>query len=948
MIFYGQKTEGDLVWLPFSGELSGIFPNIPNVSRISIIGSETDILQEEEAAQYGYLMFDIDDSDLTRALESGRELVQKLITSGIRTEDFQVELSGSKGVHIYIKPDVFGVTTPVPYLALVYAKMAKHFIVPGMDFQIYNMKKGRLVRPTNSLRPDGNYKVKVTLEELAGLTEESYIELVRQPRDLDNISGSGQEVPELRDLFDGFRTSVASSILMAHHAREASDDDFSSVKIVGDSAPSCVTSMLKGEIKPGTPFNSVHYPLTIYAKHKNLSDSERKSVFKQAAATCNSEKNVNIHERLAKAEDSYSRLPAKMPDPWGIFCNSMRKHLKVSPACSDCKFLDSPVTETFTTEEGNEKPLTMPDIEELSGIKITKKGFATKANDRLISNFYIELLGTYISEADESVILGYRVNVFLPRFGRVKTLDNLPVSAWINKKSFCEALGQVEGARFEGGEPELQKVRDFVLYCAKLTGKRPKNIIPTKKSGMRVRSVDIGFSKYRSVAWVQEGFSIDQNGLIGTYSLSTGETNRSVPDIRKDIDPFKLHEAFGAFKALWNINSPDVMSGIIAYMFYSHISQQLTMTNDSALVSMFISAESGSGKTAALGKALTLFGYSVAQAESIKSSGSLGGGATMASIRSMAGSSTAPLVVNEMNKKSMDEKVYRDMLEIIKSTFDRAAMSKCNAHGKGVDITQIESPLILVSEEPLHQAAVGYAVIDRLVRISLVKRECLKRQEEWDILAAYPDVCSELGRALITMSLSTSVDDICAMFYETSKLMANVSTSRQATVYAKLMTGVTWAKVMFERLGADSTVMEIMSKIESGVESLWVKSGHEAKQVLSTSTESILNFLDAIGSKKDIAGVVAMKVNVDYKVTADGNTIAVDMVALFPYYAAYMKSLGKTEPYRSMAVALTSIQSSEYFLSPHVHPELLLSETRSVAFFDIARLRADGLTVLNL
>lgn len=936
MFFYAQRDETDLVWLPYTGKLNGIFPEIEKVVRVCIIGSDEDPTVNPDTKQFGYFMMDIDSSDLSEAIQSGNTTVQTLLNLGVREEDFQIELSGSKGVHIYVKPDVFGLKESIPFLGNIYGSFAKNFYVPGLDFQIYNGQRGRLVRQTNSQRPDGAYKVKVTVSELSELTEDGYKELVKAPRNLVNISGTGKVVPKLTSWFKKAVTEVTKE---QKTKAQASDEEPVSHGKVASEAPECIKSLLQGDVISGVSFNSAHYPVAVYARFKPLSDADRSAAFKLLAKNMPSTGGADLVERVVKAEDTYNRvLRQQILNPWTPFCQSMRQKLKVHPACTSCKFFEAELeAEEEDFSKVNAESITRASLEMDTGLKKGGKGIVDR-NSRRLTNFHLAVLITYYEESDvaDPAIISYRIRVTVPASGLVKDIT-IPTEAWVSKKAFVVALAQVEGARYDGNEGELTRLRDFCLGDSFLTGYPVKNAVFTRKSGMRVYNVYAGKAKHSVLAWVEPEFSVDENGLVNTYYMEASRKLRPLPSLQDDIDIGKLTDCFEAFKYLWLSNAPEVSGPIIAFMLYTHLSQHLSHTNDGSLVSMFITAESGTGKTALLSKALTLYGYSPEAASGLTASGSLGGGSSVASIRALAGGSTAPMIMNEVNRKSMAEHSYRDVLEMLKSTFDRATMTKCKMNGAGVDAVSLECPFIVASEEPLDRMSVGVAVTDRLLKVKMQKRESHARTDKWTVLCGYPDVCSELGRALAFSSLNTKLYHIETLLREVQERMPRGSSDRQLSVYSKIMTSVVWAKTVFETLHAPDYCMQILDAILQVIECMWTKEEVESS-IPSTVTDSVIDVISCLDFDKPIGQLAPMKKGVDYAISENGTVVAMDVSKVYPYYAAYMKQQGKVEPYKCSPILTTTLRDSE-FASPPVMDSKMKVKGRQMVYISLVKLR---------
>ena len=183
--FY-QLVGGDEAWTPIQAQLplDKIKPTFVTVLAVdTLIGKETSKEDINKAKYLGPLYFDIDAEDISEAIESGKELVAKLMEYELTEQDIQIFLSGKKGLHVIV-PEACFQEKPLPMQGLVqvYKEMALRFAVHALDFRVYSARRGRQFRTCYNVRENGNYKVPVSLGELHSLTPESYSDLCKQPR----------------------------------------------------------------------------------------------------------------------------------------------------------------------------------------------------------------------------------------------------------------------------------------------------------------------------------------------------------------------------------------------------------------------------------------------------------------------------------------------------------------------------------------------------------------------------------------------------------------------------------------------------------------------------------------------------------------------------------------------------------------------------------------------
>ena len=205
MIRYYQVDgpDGRGTWKPIEDSPDiGRKINEIGASRYSILAINQEVLDDGTTEQgslrhTGPWYADIDNPDLDVSIVSTRELVQKLIDAEIPEEAISVFCSGSKGFHVMVDSKIFRekagkALTDQPY---IYRELAVGFFVIGMDFQVYSGGRGRMWRPNNALRPDGKYRVRVSIEEPFGMTVPLYHQYVSDPGNIAWADYHGGTVP---------------------------------------------------------------------------------------------------------------------------------------------------------------------------------------------------------------------------------------------------------------------------------------------------------------------------------------------------------------------------------------------------------------------------------------------------------------------------------------------------------------------------------------------------------------------------------------------------------------------------------------------------------------------------------------------------------------------------------------------------------------------------------
>ena len=143
-----------------------------------------------EPLRTGSLFLDFDSKkDPYEAITHAKIFVNILENQyGVDRSMLRYWISGGKGAHLEIPAIVFGGEGGDPYLPFLHREIIRWIVSdvpilkPYVDFQLYCMGKGKLLRAPNIKRANGRYKVPVTAEEFQNMSPASLYELTANPR----------------------------------------------------------------------------------------------------------------------------------------------------------------------------------------------------------------------------------------------------------------------------------------------------------------------------------------------------------------------------------------------------------------------------------------------------------------------------------------------------------------------------------------------------------------------------------------------------------------------------------------------------------------------------------------------------------------------------------------------------------------------------------------------
>lgn len=276
--FYYYQTEGgDEDWkvVPVA-DVAALKPHMYR-TVLSIDTPPTDSTTKEGYAAIKYsgpLYFDLDDAASPASTAKHLvKLIENLKAKDVNEDCLEVYASGGKGFHLLIDQGVF-IEKPAKgyaFLPAIYKELAFELSVASMDFRVYSARKGRMFRCPNVLRPNGLYKVQITVEEVRKIAamekaaaEDYYKVLCANPREPFPVEKSPRAFG-LQALFEACRKKVDGAGRKAAKAKPVE---------LPDELPS-FEAMLRGEgIRSDAGFHPIALQVAITAHARGMTDDE--------------------------------------------------------------------------------------------------------------------------------------------------------------------------------------------------------------------------------------------------------------------------------------------------------------------------------------------------------------------------------------------------------------------------------------------------------------------------------------------------------------------------------------------------------------------------------------------------------------------------------------------------------------------------------------------------
>jgi len=715
-------------------------------SRVTVlaISNDPEITEDKDLKYAGPLYFDIDHEKLEIALDSGIELVEKLIQLGVAEPDIHISLSGSKGVHIFVDQRIFSTGRPLTNLIQIYKRLATELYVPGIDLAVYSAARGRMFRPNNSLRPDKVYKVPITFEELKELTPAAYKSMVKKPRKI--IEGEESQLvkaPALANLFSELKSN-ANKI----ETKNVTISDEVLSKLEG-SVPPCIEQLANGKERDNTAFNKAAFNVACWASKSVVEDVRIESLMTRIADNTTSKKYATSLSRKRHMQGLKQYVSSKKS--YSFSCLGMLSVIKGHP-CKDCALKDS--NGVVLGDHSNYENMF---VYANMGQYYRDPDFSTAiASFNMVMSAQIQ--GEKSGKTEATII-----HITSPISGYKYEITDFPEDAWVSKQRFKQELQGYAGVAFLGSDNDVAKLRLTVTK---------QDLFDITEMETKFKHSKVGIHYYRrkgpdnvreaghagKAVYIEDGFSVDTDGFPDSHIL-TGRVNGAPKLKKRDFNALVTPEANDAFELLLQTNNEQVTATLLGWFLSNHLKAHFFQI-EKRYPLLYVSGIAGTGKNSLIALWMRLAGlrgeeamYTLEAPNSTK----------LPFQQGLTNSVTIPRVINELNRKSVSNAQYTTITELLKGSFDSQTISKGRIGGGdkyGANVSSVDwtitSPIVTLSEEPINIPA----LLQRGIKVELDPQgHKLGSRAFYDLEYRADDLVS-LAVCLIKAALNTPVMEL--------------------------------------------------------------------------------------------------------------------------------------------------------------------------------------------
>lgn len=932
-----QQTGGEEEWYPILAELreKEIAEKSPAFTTILEVDNNFSAklsIEEKAAVRYrGEMYFDFDSDDLEEVIPQFKKFLRKLQEEHkFDLRQAQLFASGGKGFHIVIPPECF--LTKISnrgYIGLpsIFKEVANELYVDTLDMRVYSAGRGRQFRTANVLRPNGQYKVPLTVKEAFGITAESYLELTAAPRPV-----PAYDQPVLNNDLALLFSVAQDKVEKALRNRKSNKANDKILKRFNNEMPPTVLAMMRGEyLGESLGFNNIAAQLAITATSLNKSEDDFVSMCSGLIANHVSD-GVRYNTPDKRKRELRRMYQYMYENPtWEFSVGGLKSLLAKDVKTPD---LDSQGIDIEEEEEADEEL----DSALLQGLRVNTSGIYRKHEGELIKICDMGIGNPRMMlHLKTQEVIGYEVDVYIN--GRKKGTKHIDMGMFASRAKFQAFTTSAVGANMNANDAQVGALADILRTRATKSG---EVVYTLQAEGLDV--VVLPDSQV-DVVWADRYGVRSRLGM--NYRLAgalTTETEYNT-DLANCPDLVATDETRQFFHDLFNINAPEVVAKFFGWYVACFLSQPIRHVFDQ-FPSLQVYGQAGSGKS----KSTELFARMHYFRKKPKFNSAMA--LTPFSMEALvSGSASLPFLIDEYKPRAMRPDRLDKLKSIIRDNYISLEMSKGRVTSESgssklvLQNARNAAPLCTIGEA----AEIESAIQERVVSIPLSKASKRGHSEPFARCRLQAETMSAFGKMVMDLSLAVDLKKIAATVDKNrayvNSLLNNEDGDSDRPIFnaAVVLTGLDIAQNVLGRVFGLEEYQDEFSRLREAITSspevMVPKQMAEFAKVLDTM---------AYLSRMPLTERAENKLmnQVDY--VRNGECIEVSLRMAYDKYVRYCRSLHQEvlfDSFRGFQLALDSTSGSGLVVDRRcIGTELKDAPTTVVYRFDMEALSEAGVS----
>ena len=895
----------------------------------------------EDAKYYGPMYFDLDDEhEVGNAIAGAKELWAKLESYGLTEQDVDIFLSGKKGLHLLVSPICFmEKQAPVHKLPSIYKEIAFRLAVDRLDFSIYSLRRGRMLRTTYQKRDNGNYKVAITAQQLRELTAESYNTLCAVPKDAE------PKKPTFKPKFAILYEEIGQKLRATKKIKTKPVDAVTLKRHLPT-----IERLMKGEgVKEGTGFNKIAIQLAIYAHEAKLTEDELVAQCEGLA--------VN-HSSDGYRYNSYSKRKEELRRMYTYLEDNSGYDYAIGPIKAMLEVKEDATEGEEASDEGDG-----------SGLFVRNNSYlvASEQGDRHIMDAkFTEAAVLLFPETGEIACIYAKIQTNEKTGKIVLERGDFASSSALHK------VVSTHGVSFTGTDIHARHLYTHMLREAKIDG---LTVYVTGREGLDMLQVPMS-----SIEEAREPFVVwsDSNGVIIPKSLvEKGLDIRFIgyPDekgvLKTDLAkapnwlqwsalPDHTDKMFTMLKGLLTCQSPSSISKLIGWMtscFYG----ALFRNSYGKFPLLHINGVAGSGKTETLEGLMHMFYY---RADPLIMSPS---SSNFALSSAVSASASIPVIIDEYKPHKMHPNRLEELKSMFRSSYNTHTVSKGGGNRVkdsfgAIHSVKLSGPIVFVAEAMEQETA----LLERCVLVTLRRPSGLmykryaprfqdfkKNQGLLAILGQHiaATVISGYSTAMLIQEFDVLHEAARKQHMENGQLTLSAQESEKAppkeefysrprVVYNHAIAEFGLTKFFEVILKMFPTKAEELSTIfKALLDGVYQGMDEVAKQTMPEYIKVLMVLSDMSRFRSDDSNKLNSGIDYELGSIADTSTLTLVGRLCFNRYRTYCKTIGELPLFSGEASFLHALRDSDLFIRTGTGTKQVQQETLVLDYEALQRLK---------
>lgn len=785
----------------------------------------------------GPLYFDFDSESIEEATRAVNRFLTNLTEMELDLRQIEIYASGGKGYHIIVPERIY---LPKPhsagykYLPQTFKEMAQKLYVDCLDMRVYSAKRGRMFRTANVKRPNGKYKVPLSVQEIREMTPELYDQLTSTPRQAFQL-----EEPVLNTTLARMFSDARKKVQDAVRKRRDSRADEKLIEQFEGELPPSVELLAQGQnLLPNAGFQKIATQIAITANALGMSLEDTLKECEDLIQ--NHQSDGRRYNTPKKRIRELTRMYHYMNEnPCYTFsAGAIRSLLKPGTPTPD---LDPPIDDPHGALEDDDE-LGLDEEGVYRGVRFNKNGIFVRRWNKEKNEYEVNKVSE-LGMDDVSIMedlmtrerIGYEYSAYM--YGEFKARRRVGMSAITSAHNLQAAVGNPESAGIQLTDAQAKALMDVMRRKAEVRNnvvtiipREGIDYIPLPDTQNEEGGFEIVYAGPSKLGVISANKNSKRSYRLQTVTGQDGEVKSDLlqaPPLEGDEHEAEVLEAF------FRLHPEAVSSRIVGYFLASFLNQIIRHYQGSFPL-LQVSGEAGVGKTSYCTLCSHLHYYK--RPPEISAASRVTPFVLSTLMQSLG---SIPIVFDEFKVSELGLRRAHEYMMIIRNSYtgNSGGQGKVNRDTGTLSITRhsLVAPLVFLGEQLESQTA----ILDRSV-VALMTEKQEGVNPDYNLVYRNRHILGQWGHLIVRKILELDVQALVASLEKYRELL-NVNNpgtaSRPLTNNAVILVGLDLGKQTLQSVFGtrfDETFENLKSSILEDMQEGMPENKSEPTKVLDT------------------------------------------------------------------------------------------------------------------